>query len=244
MRSISLDDVIKVYKGKKDQFSLFYKMAMGQALGTQKHWVQRTTCEAVAELLFATIEELGMSSGNYIGRLDVLGTEGSRGEKTPLEEFIYASNKYVFLNPLAIAEGIAGALYDAPHIAVTGKTGKGKSFLVGLLFLYSSFLDVQSLFVDPKGEKRKWFKKVIHDPYYQENYPLFVKHLESFNYVTLDASKKSNYGVLDPMIYLDRNNAKQVAQDMIDELSPLKNNFLLKGAVLSSIEQVLWHKTK
>ncbi|HIB1899122.1 TPA: ATP-binding protein, partial [Enterococcus faecium] len=108
-----------------------------------------------------------------------------------------------------------------------------------LLFLYSSFLDVQSLFVDPKGEKRKWFKKVIHDPYYQENYPLFVKHLESFNYVTLDASKKSNYGVLDPMIYLDRNNAKQVAQDMIDELSPLKNNFLLKGAVLSSIEQVL-----
>ncbi|EOI7546518.1 ATP-binding protein, partial [Enterococcus hirae] len=106
-------------------------------------------------------------------------------------------------------------------------------------FLYSSFLDVQSLFVDPKGEKRKWFKKVIHDPYYQENYPLFVKHLESFNYVTLDASKKSNYGVLDPMIYLDRNNAKQVAQDMIDELSPLKNNFLLKGAVLSSIEQVL-----
>ncbi|EGP4752008.1 ATP-binding protein [Enterococcus faecium] len=235
----SLDDVIKVYKGKKDQFSLFYKMAMGQALGTQKHWVQRTTCEAVAELLFATIEELGMSSGNYIGRLDVLGTEGSRGEKTPLEEFIYASNKYVFLNPLAIAEGITGALYDAPHIAVTGKTGKGKSFLVGLLFLYSSFLDVQSLFVDPKGEKRKWFKKVIHDPYYKENYPLFVKHLDSFNYVTLDASKKSNYGVLDPMIYLDRNNAKQVAQDMIDELSPLKNNFLLKGAVLSSIEQVL-----
>lgn len=57
--------------------------------------------------------------------------------------------------------------------------------------------------------------------------------------MTLDASKKSNYGVLDPMIYLDRNNAKQVAQDMIDELSPLKNNFLLKGAVLSSIEQVL-----
>ncbi|HIB1906988.1 TPA: ATP-binding protein, partial [Enterococcus faecium] len=41
------------------------------------------------------------------------------------------------------------------------------------------------------------------------------------------------------MIYLDRNNAKQVAQDMIDELSPLKNNFLLKGAVLSCIEQVL-----
>lgn len=235
----SLDDVIKVYKGKKDQFNLFYKMAMGQKLGAQKHWVQLTTSEGVSELLFATIEELGMSSGFYIGRIDVLSGEGSRGEKTPLEEFIYASNKYVFLNPLAIAEGLSGAMYDTPHIAVTGKTGKGKSFLVGLLFLYSSFLDVQSLFVDPKGEKKKWFKKVINDPYYQENYPLFVKHLNSFNYVTLDASKESNYGVLDPMTYLDRNNAKQVSQDMIDELSPLKNNFLLKGAVLSAIEQVL-----
>ena len=48
--------------------------------------------------------------------------------KTPLEELIYASNRFVFLNLLAIAEGIKGALFDAPHVAVTGKTGKGKTF--------------------------------------------------------------------------------------------------------------------
>ncbi|WP_369676301.1 ATP-binding protein, partial [Enterococcus faecium] len=105
---------------------------------------------------------------------------------------IYASNRFVFLNLLAIAEGIKGALFDAPHVAVTGKTGKGKTFLVGLLFLYSSFMNVQSLFVDPKGEKRKWFTKLIQDPYYQKHYPLFVEHLQKMSYVTLDATNPRN----------------------------------------------------
>ncbi len=108
-----------------------------------------------------------MESGWYIGRQDTLGGGGSRGEKTPLEELIYASNRFVFLNLLAIAEGIKCALFDAPHVAVTVKTGKGKTFLGGLLFLYSSFMNVQWLFVDPTGENHKWFTKLIQDPYDQ-----------------------------------------------------------------------------
>lgn len=146
-----LSQSVKVCRGKNDQIILFYKVLMGQSLGNQTHWKQRTNVDAIAELLFGTIAELGMDSGWYIGRQDVVGLKGSKGEKTELEELIYASNKYVFLNPLAIAEGIKGALYDAPHMAVTGKTGKGKTFLVGLIFLYSSFLEAQSLFIDPKG---------------------------------------------------------------------------------------------
>ncbi len=146
------------------------------------------------------------------------------------------------MNLLAIAEGIKGALFDAPHVAVTGKTGKGKTFLVGLLFLYSSFMNVQSLFVDPKGEKRKWFTKLIQDPYYQKHYPLFVEHLQKMSYVTLDATNPRNYGVLDPIVCLSRVDAKQVAQDMIDELSPLGTNHLLKGAVLKGIQEVLVQK--
>lgn len=124
-------------------------------------------------------------------------------------------------------------------MAVTGKTGKGKTFLVGLIFLYSSFLEAQSLFIDPKGEKKKWFKKLVNNPYYQHNYPLFVQHLNSINYVTLDVNKEENYGVLDPFVYLDRIDAKQVAQDMINELSPLGKDHKLKGAVLEGIQNVL-----
>ena len=234
-----LSQSVKVCRGKNDQIKLFYKLLMGQSLGNQTHWKQRTNVAAIAELLFGTITELGMDSGWYIGRQDVVGLKGSKGEKTELEELIYASNKYVFLNPLAIAEGIKGALYDAPHMAVTGKTGKGKTFLVGLIFLYSSFLEAQSLFIDPKGEKKKWFMKLVNDPYYQQNYPLFIQHLNRINYVTLNVNKKRNYGVLDPFVYLDRIEAKQVAQDMIDELSPLGSNHKLKGAVLEGIQKVL-----
>lgn len=239
-----LSQSVRVCRGKNDQVKLFYKLLMGHPLGSQMHWKQRTNIDAIAELLFGTITELGMDSGWYIGRQDVVGLNGSKGEKTELEELIYASNKYVFLNPLAIAEGIRGALYDAPHMAVTGKTGKGKTFLVGLIFLYSSFLEAQSLLIDPKGEKRKWFKKVVSNPYYQQNYPLFVQHLNSINYVTLDAKKKRNYGVLDPLVYLDRIDAKQVAQDMINELSPLGKDHKLKGAVLEGIQKVLAQREK
>lgn len=234
-----LNEVMAVYRAKNDQVALFYKNLMGQPLGDQLHWKNCTNLEGLAELLFGTTSMLGMDYGWYIGRQDVLGEQGSQGEKTSLEEYIQASNRFVFLNPLAVAEGIKGALFDAPHIAVTGKTGKGKTFLVGLIFLYSSFLEVQSLFIDPKGEKRRWFHNLINNPYYQEHYPLFVAHLKSFNYVTLNAQDESNYGVLDPITYLDDTNAKQVAQDMIDELSPLGANFQLKGAVLEGIQEIL-----
>lgn len=81
--------------------------------------------------------------------------------------------------------------------------------------------------------------KLVNDPYYQQNYPLFIQHLNRINYVTLDVNKKRNYGVLDPFVYLDRIEAKQVAQDMVDELSPLGSNHKLKGAVLEGIQIVL-----
>ena len=76
----------------------------------------------------------------------------------------------------AIAEANR-ALFDAPHVAVT-ETGKGKTFFSWLALLYSSFMNVQSLFVDPKGEKRKWFTKLIQDPYYQKHYPC-LEHLQN-----------------------------------------------------------------
>lgn len=236
----TLDSVVKVSRARGDQIRLFYSLLYGRALSEyQKSWKHRMSVEALAEFAYGTVVSLGMVSGWYIGRVDFLGLNGSMGEKTPLEELIHASNRYVFLNLQAIAEGIKGALFDAPHVAVTGKTGKGKSFLVGLLFLFGSFLEVKSLFVDAKGEKKKWFMKVVENAYYQEHYPLFVDYLKSFHYVTLDAMKKENYGVLDPFVYLEDMEAREVAVDMINELSPLRENHKLKGALLHEIENVL-----
>ncbi|MGH2245647.1 ATP-binding protein, partial [Enterococcus faecalis] len=84
---------------------LFYKCLLGQPLGRQLHWKHRTTVEAVGECLFSAVSELGMESGWYIGRLVSLGDSGSRGDITSLEELIYATNRFAFLNLLAIAEG-------------------------------------------------------------------------------------------------------------------------------------------
>lgn len=236
----SLDSIVKVSRARGDQIRLFYSFLYGRRLlPSQKSWRKRMNLEALAEFAYGTVVSLGMSSGWYIGRVDSLGLNGSMGEKTSLEELTYASKRYVFLNLQAIAEGIIGALFDAPHVAVTGKTGKGKTFLVGLLFLFGSFLDVKSLFIDPKGEKKKWFMKLVNDPYYQENYPLFVEYLNSFHYVTLDATKEENYGVLDPFVYLEDIEAREVAVDMVNELSALKKDHKLKGALLQEIEKVL-----
>lgn len=236
----SLSGVVTVSRAKADQIRLFYMFLYGQRLpSTQRSWKKRMNLDALAEFSFGTTVSLGMSSGWYLGRIDSLGVNGSMGEKTTLEELIYASKRYVFLNLQAIAEGIKGALFDSPHVAVTGKTGKGKTFLVGLLFLYGSFLQVQSLLIDPKGEKRKWFMKLVNDPFYQENYPLFVDYLRSFNYLTLDATNPKNYGVLDPFVYLGDIEAQEVAVDMLNELSPLGSDHKLKGALLREIEKVL-----
>ncbi|EPI2198991.1 TPA: ATP-binding protein [Enterococcus hirae] len=236
----SLGGIVSVSRARSDQIRLFYTFLYGRRLlDSQKSWRKRMNLDALAEFAYGTVVSLGMSSGWYIGRVDTLGLNGSMGEKTTLEELVHASKKYVFLNLQAIAEGIAGALFDSPHVAVSGKTGKGKSFLVGLLFLFGSFLDVKSLFIDPKGEKKKWFMRLVNDPYYQENYPLFVEYLKSFHYVTLDVSKKENYGVLDPFVYLEDIDVREVAVDMVNELSPLKGDHKLKGALLQEIEKVL-----
>ncbi|HFE9852942.1 TPA: ATP-binding protein, partial [Enterococcus faecalis] len=178
-----LQGKVGVSLATKDQMRLFYQLLPGVPL-TEKSWISSSNAEALGEYAFATAEYIGMRSGFYIGRIDTVG-ESLKGQT--VQELVEYSSRYVFLNPLAIAEGIAGALYDTPHIAITGKSGKGKTFLAGIIFLYSSLFDVQCLFVDPKAEKRQAFEAVLKDPYYQQTYPWFCDYLRRIHYVTLDA---------------------------------------------------------
>lgn len=103
-------------------------------MGRQLHWKHRTTVEAVGEWLFSAVSELGMESGWYIGRQDTLGDGGSRGENT-IRRINLCVKSFCLLNLLAIAEGIKGALFDAPHVAVTGKPVKGRPFSWLALFV-------------------------------------------------------------------------------------------------------------
>ncbi|MDR2832176.1 MAG: ATP-binding protein [Streptococcaceae bacterium] len=208
---------VKVSRATADQMRLFYQLLLGKSL-EERNWINYSNAESVGESAFATAEFLGMQSGFYIGRIDNVG---ATQKNQTVQDLVLYSSRYVWLNPLAIAEGIAGALYDTPHIAITGKSGKGKTFLAGLLFLYSQFLDVQTLFIDPKGEKRKAFEDVMNDPYYQHNYPLFCDMLKRFHYVTLNAEDERNFGVLDPFVFQTRKEEiLTTVDDMLKELLP------------------------
>lgn len=229
---LSLRD-IEAYRPNADQLPLFYRLLQGNSLEGNKNWLQVTNNEGFAENLFAVSNRLGNNVGWYIGRVDDLT------ESQSLEQSIYASRKIVLFNPTIANKGIKGAKTDSPHIAVTGETGKGKSFLVKLLFIYMSFMKTKLLYIDPKKEIRNWFSKVIENEEMQRNYPLFVNHLKNFHYVTLDATDSKNWGVLDPIVFLKGSDAKDTAEAMIDQIYSTKDKDMAKTAILKAIKTVI-----
>jgi hypothetical protein len=235
----NLEGLVKVYDGTVDQLRLFLQLHLGVKL-EEKNWRNYFNKEAISALGYGFSDELGMDSGFYIGTKDIVGTE-TNGMSAP--ELASLSNKRVFINPKAIAEGIKGALYDVPHIAITGKSGKGKTFLAGLIFLWSQMLAGQSLFIDPKAEKKKVFMEIVNSPYYQQHYPLYCEMLKNFHYVTLDGSKVENYGVLDPFITEETSNeAIELLNDITMDLLPdLKGAEYVKvsNALIESAERVV-----
>lgn len=43
---------------------------------------------------------------------------------------------------------------------------------------------------------RKWIRKVLNDETIRENFPLYIAHLEKYNYITLDHEDQKNWGHL------------------------------------------------
>lgn len=221
-----------------DQLQLFYKFLHGAPLQFEKNWVQQTTHEGFAENLFGLSNQLGSNVGFYFGRVDKFT------DKVPLDQSIASSRDVVLYHPFIANEGIPGAMTDSPHVNITGATGKGKSFLVKMILLYLSFLNCQVLMTDPKIEIRKWFNKAISDPNIRVKYPMFVELIRSFHYVTLDASDKKNFGVLDPIVFLQGFEAKETAQDMIEQIYDLHGKDDVKTEILKSLDDVIEQRAK
>ncbi|MBC1284865.1 AAA family ATPase [Listeria booriae] len=216
-----------------DQLQLFYKFLHGSSLQFEKNWVQKTTCEAFAENLFGVSNMIGNNIGFYIGRVNHYRMNKS------IKESIASSRELVLFHPFIANKGIEGAMTDSPHISITGETGKGKSFLVKLLLICLAMLDIQTLYVDPKTEVEVWFRKVIDNPEIRQKYPLFVRLLESFNYVKLNANDEANTGVLDPIVMLEGTDAFDTAQAIIDQIYNMENKDDVKRVFLESLEKVV-----
>ncbi|HHB6422040.1 TPA: ATP-binding protein [Staphylococcus aureus] len=157
-----------------DQLQLFYQCLHGNDLFINKYWLQRTTATGIAENLFGVSQSLGTKTGFYIGRIDKFIRSVSR------EEAVASSRDIILFSLLLAAKGIKGAVSDSPHVLITGQTGKGKSFLAKLLWIYTSFFKGQMLYWDPKSEFAEWFDRVTESKEMQEKYPLFINHLKTF----------------------------------------------------------------
>lgn len=227
---------ISIYRPAPNQLELFYKMLQGNKLGDYRYWQQYSNANGLSEMLFAVNNLIGNNSGWYVGRVD--DSRSSKDRNISL----YGSKKIVLLNPMATNQNVKNAVTASPHILITGQTGKGKSYLIKLLFYYLSFMNMKILYIDPKKEMRDQFQEVIDDPYMNEKYPAFVNHLKSFHYVTLDASNKENWGTLDPIVFLDRMQAKETAESMFFQLYDVRGRDEVHVAIVRAISDVLDRK--
>lgn len=197
-----------------DQLALFYKFLPGQALHTHEpNWLQWSTHEGLSELQFGVSQRLGMNVGFYIGR-------SLLEESETLMEGIQNSRFISLVHPFLVNEGIEGTSTDSPHIAITGPTGSGKSFLAKLMSNYQLFLDGQILETDPKSEMKFWYDAAKENPDIQENYPEFIELLDQITYVTLDADDRENWGVLDPLTFLEGARARDSILTIFEYVFP------------------------
>ncbi|WP_219858579.1 VirB4-like ATPase ConE [Bacillus inaquosorum] len=217
-----------------DQLNLFYKMLPGEKLDiTDKNWIQKTTQDGVAESLFAVNSDIGSKIGFFLGWVDRFQ------EHTDLENAIMSSRDLVLFHPFLANQQLKGSKTRSPHCLITGDTGNGKSYLAKLIFNYITMLNIKSLYIDPKKEMRKWIQRVLNDEYIRENFPLYIAHLEKYNYITLDHENTHNWGALDPISFLPPMKAKELVQVIFEQVYDFKGKDDINTAFLRATSEVI-----
>ena len=230
---------VSLAKAQADQPYLFYKNRFGELLtNSDNNYIQPMSLEAFCENLFFITHRVGTEIGFPIARVDSQ-IDSWKGD---YQSAIDASNNLVMVNLLqANKTDVKGKVTSNPHVGVMGETGSGKSFLIKLLFTYHSLLKGQYLYVDPKNEMRDQFHRVLAKLERNKIFPELQSYIKSINWITLDAKNPDNYGALDPIVFLDGQEATDLADSMIDLM--LKNNTdEIEEAYLASIERVLNRK--
>ena len=206
---------INVSGASFDNPYLFQMLLFGNQLSVNNRlWKHTTTPGGVAEMMLFSSMRLGTSSGFYLGRLD-----GNFGRWDSLSQAIHASRNLVFYTPLAAnKEGQKGKITKSPANLIVGATGSGKSVLAQAILLQLSMTNAKTLYIDPKKELRTHYQSLLRDASWRQENPLLAEQIGRFSFVTLDNRKKSNYGVLDPIVILEETDAMATAISMISYL--------------------------
>ena len=228
---------IELARAKDDQIYLFYKHRLTEPLfENERRYLQTTTMAGFAESLFFTGQKVGSDVGLYMGRVDSRYDRWSGGYKEALQN----SRNLVYYNLLQANKlDVEGKISFDGLVKVTGQMGMGKSFFVKQTFVMNSILKTKLLYFDPKAEDRKQFMKVLHDYESQGIYPEICDYIKQINFVTIDARNSENHGVLDPLVFLTGQEAKNLIISMIGEFYDLKQNEQFEKELLQMIEKYL-----
>ena len=228
---------IELARAKDDQIYLFYKHRLTEPLfENERRYLQTTTMAGFAESLFFTGQKVGSDVGLYMGRVDSRYDRWSGGYKEALQN----SRNLVYYNLLQANKlEVEGKISFDGLVKVTGQMGMGKSFFVKQTFVMNSILKTKLLYFDPKAEVRKQFMKVLHEYESQGIYPEICDYIKQINFVTVDARNSENHGVLDPLVFLTGQEAKNLIISMIGEFYDLKQNEQFEKELLQMIEKYL-----
>ena len=228
---------IELARAKDDQIYLFYKHRLTEPLfENERRYLQTTTMAGFAESLFFTGQKVGSDVGLYMGRVDSRYDRWSGGYKEALQN----SRNLVYYNLLQANKlDVEGKISFDGLVKVTGQMGMGKSFFVKQMFVMNSILKTKLLYFDPKAEVRKQFMKVLHEYESQGIYPEICDYIKQINFVTIDARNSENHGVLDPLVFLTGQEAKNLIISMIGEFYDLKQNEQFEKELLQMIEKYL-----
>ncbi|WP_273451249.1 ATP-binding protein [Streptococcus ferus] len=224
---------VQVSRATPYQLYLFGKNRFGETLdGSDKNFIQPVEVGAFAEDLFFTERKVGQDTGFYLGMID----NQTSSWHSRFEEAVQASNRPVFVNLFEANEDVDGKDTSNPHVQVSGDTGNGKSYLVSQLHFYASLLDCKTLYIDPKCEKRFWYERYLKKLEQTDAYPELQDYIRSLHFVTLDHTKKGNAGVLDPLVFLEVSEAKDLIVSMISEFRSLDGKERFEKALLHEIK--------
>ena len=100
-------------------------------------YVQYVKSDFLAGLGFGATQQLGETSGIYIG-------------------YSVDTGRNVYLQPSLASQGVKGTVTNALASAFVGSLGGGKSFCNNLLVYYAVLFGGQALLLDPKSERGNW----------------------------------------------------------------------------------------
>lgn len=203
----------KCYQPVVDQLTLFHQSLLATKY-TFKLFERETTAGYIWDLGINLERNIANKYGMPLGRIII------QKDFRNAEEARQNSSKLVWFNPGLTKKAIEGASATNGNTLIFGPPGQGKSVLVKYIFCWLPDLGQKVLYVDPKDETEDFFHRALEK--YQDNEE-FAAFVHRINFVRLSNEEK-NRGLLDPLIFLEGEEAEVAARETLEELGEIEKN--------------------